>query len=118
MVVELFERAIAVVAMGGYNTFCEILSFDKPALIVPRTQPRLEQYLRAERASKLGLVRMLAEEGGRDPARMAGALRELPTATTASLPVREHFLGGLERVADFAEPWLAPRRRQRVPRYA
>jgi hypothetical protein len=34
------------------------------------------------------------------------------------LPVREHFLGGLERVADFAEPWLAPRRRQRVPRYA
>jgi predicted glycosyltransferase len=114
----LFERAIAVVAMGGYNTFCEILSFDKPALIVPRTQPRLEQYLRAERASKLGLVRMLAEEGGRDPSRMAGALRELPTATTASLPVREHFLGGLERVADFAEPWLAPRRRQRVPRYA
>ena len=22
--------------MGGYNTYCEILSFDKPALIVPR----------------------------------------------------------------------------------
>ena len=76
----LFERAIAVVAMGGYNTFCEILSFDKPALIVPRTQPRLEQYLRAERASKLGLVRMLATTGGRDPARMAGRLRELPSA--------------------------------------
>jgi predicted glycosyltransferase len=24
--------------MGGYNTFCEILSFDKRALIVPRTR--------------------------------------------------------------------------------
>ena len=35
--------------MGGYNTFCEILSFDKRALIVPRTVPRLEQYIRAAR---------------------------------------------------------------------
>ena len=33
--------------MGGYNTYCEILSFDKPALIVPRMRPRLEQLIRA-----------------------------------------------------------------------
>ena len=33
---ELIAGAKAVVAMGGYNTYCEILSFDKPALIVPR----------------------------------------------------------------------------------
>ena len=39
----LMARAAGVVAMGGYNTFCEILSFDKPALIMPRTAPRLEQ---------------------------------------------------------------------------
>ena len=44
-------RAAGVVAMGGYNTFCEILSFDKPALIVPRTVPRLEQFIRASRAA-------------------------------------------------------------------
>ncbi|TIR60081.1 MAG: hypothetical protein E5X17_02450, partial [Mesorhizobium sp.] len=31
---ELIAGAKAVVAMGGYNTYCEILSFDKPALIV------------------------------------------------------------------------------------
>src|SRR6185437_13858911 len=37
---SLMARAIGVVAMGGYNTFCEILSFDKRALIVPRTAPR------------------------------------------------------------------------------
>ena len=35
--------ASGVVGMGGYNTFCEVLSFDKPALIVPRVKPRLEQ---------------------------------------------------------------------------
>jgi predicted glycosyltransferase len=39
---HLMARARGIVAMGGYNTFCEILSFDKPALIVPRTTPRLE----------------------------------------------------------------------------
>ena len=43
----LLANATGVVAMGGYNTFCEILSLDKRALVVPRTAPRLEQYIRA-----------------------------------------------------------------------
>ena len=60
---HLIQRARAVVSMGGYNTFCEILSYDKPALIVPRTVPRKEQFLRASRAQELGLVRMLAPGG-------------------------------------------------------
>ena len=38
--------------MGGYNTFCEVLSFDKRALIVPRHTPRLEQAIRAEAAER------------------------------------------------------------------
>jgi hypothetical protein len=70
--------AIGVVAMGGYNTFCEILSFDKPALIVPRTAPRMEQFIRAVRAQELGLVRMLEDDGTRDARAMATALRHLP----------------------------------------
>src|SRR5262249_12734425 len=37
-----------VVAMGGYNTICEVLSFEKRALIVPRVQPRREQLIRAQ----------------------------------------------------------------------
>ena len=48
--------AVGVVAMGGYNTFCEILSFDKRALLIPRTKPRLEQFIRTSRAEELGLV--------------------------------------------------------------
>ncbi len=75
---SLMTRAAGVVAMGGYNTFCEILSFDKRALIVPRTKPRLEQFIRAERAAELGLVRMLDDDGQRDPHAMAQALRDLP----------------------------------------
>jgi predicted glycosyltransferase len=45
--------------MGGYNTVCEILSFEKPALIVPRVKPRREQLIRAERLQALGLVDVL-----------------------------------------------------------
>ncbi|MFL5334559.1 MAG: glycosyltransferase, partial [Geminicoccaceae bacterium] len=105
----LFERAAAVVAMGGYNTFCEILSFGKPALLVPRTMPRLEQYLRAERADVLGLVRMLANDGVRDPRRMAASLHELPRMPVLAHEVRAPMLQGLERISRLVEPWLGPR---------
>ena len=60
---KLLERAIGVVAMGGYNTFCEILSFGKPALIVPRTRPRREQLLRARRAEVSGFGQSPAGQG-------------------------------------------------------
>jgi predicted glycosyltransferase len=65
--------------MGGYNTYCEILSFNKPALIVPRITPREEQLLRARRAAELGMVDMLLPEQSCDPAQMAAALRALPS---------------------------------------
>ena len=55
----LLAGATRVVAMGGYNTVCEILRLGKPALIVPRVRPRQEQLVRAERFAALGLVDML-----------------------------------------------------------
>ena len=64
--------------MGGYNTYCEILSFDKPALIVPRVQPREEQLIRARRAAELGLIDMLLPEEAEDAQRFAAALKALP----------------------------------------
>ena len=53
------SRADRVIAMGGYNTICEVLSFEKRALIVPRVKPRREQLIRAERMRDLGLIDML-----------------------------------------------------------
>lgn len=55
----LLERASRVVAMGGYNTTCELLAYQKPALIVPRISPRQEQWIRADRLHRLGLVDLL-----------------------------------------------------------
>jgi predicted glycosyltransferase len=44
-----------VVSMGGYNTMCEILSLKKPALIIPRDNPRQEQLIRAQVFKEQGL---------------------------------------------------------------
>lgn len=56
---RLIDRADRVVAMGGYNTVCELLAFEKPALIVPRVAPRREQLIRAKRLQALGAIEVL-----------------------------------------------------------
>jgi predicted glycosyltransferase len=94
----LMNEAIGVVAMGGYNTFCEILSLDKPALLVPRSVPRREQLIRAQRAAEIGLVRMLDGDGPRDPAEMAAALRALPEQPRPSTAAIPGLLDGLDTV--------------------
>ena len=58
----LMRRADRVVAMGGYNTVYEALALEKHTLIVPRTTPRREQIIRAERLHGLGLVDMCSPE--------------------------------------------------------
>lgn len=111
-----FERASGIVAMGGYNTFCEILSFGRPALVVPRTSPRLEQYLRAERAQRLGLLRMLPDDGVRPAGRMAAALRELPRLPVADERRRAAMLHGLDEITRLVAPWLPSDSRARALR--
>jgi predicted glycosyltransferase len=103
---SLMARAAGVVAMGGYNTFCEILSFDKRALIVPRTAPRLEQYIRSRRAAELGLLTMLSEQEGRDPRVMAAALRHLTEQAPPSTIVIPGLLDGMPSVNRRARKWL------------
>jgi len=108
---RLVDRAIGVVAMGGYNTFCDIMSFGKPALIVPRTRPRQEQLLRATRAEALGLVRVLPDDGKRDPKVMASALSTLPDWRPNPDIDMTSFLGGLDKIADLVRSWLPVRAR-------
>ena len=104
---ELVGNALGVVAMGGYNTFCEILSLDKKAVIMPRTKPRLEQFIRASRAQELGLVGMLENDGVRDPDTMIKLLRGLPYRSPPSHAVVPGLLEGLDNVNRLVEPWLA-----------
>lgn len=53
---ELMAAADLVISMGGYNTICEILTQQTPALIIPRETPRKEQLIRARRLKAKGLL--------------------------------------------------------------
>jgi predicted glycosyltransferase len=98
--------AKAVIAMGGYNTYCEILSFDKPALIVPRTQPREEQLIRATRAEELGLVSMLAAEESSDSVKFSAAIKDLLKREPPSISAPDLHLEGLPHICEIVEDWL------------
>ena len=111
---SLIQQAVGVVAMGGYNTFCEILSFDKPALIVPRSVPRREQLIRARRAEELGLVKCLEADDERDAKLMATALRHLPQQRRPSETVVPGLLDGLENVNRLTDRIIAGRAKRPV----
>ena len=108
----LMERAAGVVAMAGYNTFCEILSLDKRAILVPRVLPRREQVMRAKRAAALGLASMLDPEGPHDPALMVSALRGLGQQSVPSQGDAPSMLDGLDVITGL----VAERVGRRVPR--
>ena len=96
---KLLQDAEFVVCMGGYNTVCEVISFDKPALVVPRVVPRLEQFIRAERLKNLGIIDLLHPHN-----LSADAL----SAWMVSLPQRHRVsarevidMNGMQRVAQY-----------------
>lgn len=93
---RLMAGAIGVVAMGGYNTFCEILSYDKRAIIVPRAYPRQEQLIRARRAQEMGLVKMIHPDRTGDREIMTAALRELSSLPLPSSIDHNGLLAGLD----------------------
>jgi predicted glycosyltransferase len=97
---RIIRSSVAVVGMAGYNTFCEILSLDKKALLVPRVRPREEQLIRAQRAAELNLVDMLHPDEGDNPAVMAQALRSLINRQLPSSQNASDMLGGLTRICD------------------
>mgnify|MGYP000052714035 FL=1 len=50
------ELSDLVISMGGYNTVCEVLSYHKPMIIVPRVTPVSEQLIRAQCFYEKGIV--------------------------------------------------------------
>jgi len=110
---RLMIEARGVIAMGGYNTFCEILSFDKPAALAPRITPRMEQYLRVAAAERIGLVRMLPPvqdgDGLPDPAAMGAAIKALDSQPLPSAAKVDGLLNGLDRVSELTRAALLSR---------
>jgi predicted glycosyltransferase len=101
---NLIELAAGVVCLGGYNTFCEVLSLGKRCLIVPRVRPRTEQLLRAEAATRLGLARML-HPAQLSPETLAGALVSLPEQLAPSTQRIPRLLDGLRFINQTVAQW-------------
>ncbi len=93
-----------VVSMAGYNTLCEIATHCKPALVVPRIKPRMEQAIRARLWGDLGVVRHMHPSklsNGELAHRVMSMLKEGKPNTEPLVD-----LNGLQRVrARFNEFW-------------
>jgi predicted glycosyltransferase len=101
---NLMEKAAAVVCLGGYNTFCEILSLNKRSIIVPRVTPRAEQLLRADAAHKRGLVQVLGPDR-LFPDTLAEALIHLPEGPLPASQKIPGLLDGLQRICAMVARW-------------
>jgi predicted glycosyltransferase len=90
--------ADVVVAMGGYNTVCEILSAGKRAVIIPRVKPSQEQIVRTTCMAKFGFFTAI-EPDHLTPTRLATAIQgQMQQAlTNDALPAID--LNGLPRIA-------------------
>lgn len=95
---SMMAGADVVVAMGGYNTVCELMTLKKRALLVPRVQPGVEQCVRAERMAGMGLLRMLHPSGLTPAALMAALQAELGALARRETRPLLRRLDGLERV--------------------
>jgi len=103
-----------VIAMGGYNTVCEALAFQKRTLIVPRVVPRTEQLIRANRLAELGLLDVLHPRDLTAP-----ALSEWIRADARGVKpaVRAIDFGGVGRLPGLLEEALSPARQREAVRH-
>jgi predicted glycosyltransferase len=75
--------------MAGYNTCCDLLTFGRPGVLVPRSGPSREQLIRAERLAEWQVASVLPAEE-LDAASLAGEIaagleRPSPPAPPVSL---------------------------------
>jgi len=103
--------ADCVVSMAGYNTVCDIMSYGRRSVLVPRARPSREQSLRAQRLRALGVADVIDADELR-PEPLAGAIEHAlaePTPSSAPLP-----LGGLDSALDVFDDVCDGKARARV----
>jgi predicted glycosyltransferase len=98
--------ADCVVSMAGYNTCCDLLTFRRPSVLVPRTGPSQEQRIRADRFQQWDVARVVHAPDA-TPAHLAF---ELEAALEADQPPRAPVsMDGLDKAVDAFDAALATR---------
>ncbi len=90
-----YAESDLVVSMAGYNTVCELLSFARRAVLVPRAEPVAEQLLRARILAGRGYFRMIEPDELRPDTLIAAVLGALGEPAGPPPPVD---LDGLPRI--------------------
>ena len=104
--VGLIRGADCVITMGGHNSVSEVLSFERPALIVPRVEPRREQWLRAHKLAKLGLCDV-CELDELSPSRLENWIEKAHGPCSRNRTAID--LGGVVRVREIVEKMITNR---------
>ena len=96
--------ADCVVSMAGYNTCCDLLTFRRPSVLVPRGGPSQEQAIRTNRLREWNFVRSVDARDA-TPGRLAD---EIAAALAAGPPSPAPVpLDGLDRAVDRFDVALA-----------
>lgn len=96
---ELHATSSATISMAGYNTAVEVLANGVPALFVPRSAPRLEQTIRAERLAACSPVTWCSDAAC-TPERIASFLESALSPESRAAAERSDLdLTGLKRLA-------------------
>ena len=98
-----YEKADVIVSMAGYNTICELLSFRRPAVLVPRGNPVGEQLLRARLFAAQGYFAYI-EPAELTPGLLIAKVLEALKRPAAAAPID---LDGLPRVRERVRGLLA-----------
>ncbi len=97
--IGLMEASDLVISMSGYNTVCELLSLKRRAILIPRVRPVLEQWIRAERLDRVGLMRAMHPDTLTPEALMDTVLEELGRGNVQSSRFYQIDLDGLNQVS-------------------
>jgi predicted glycosyltransferase len=101
---KLIRQASVIVTMAGYNSLCEVLAWQRKALVVPRRGPSAEQQIRSSLFSERSLIRRLSPRE-LTAARLRERLRQLLTddeiPDVAGIPA----LNGASLAADLLTEW-------------
>ena len=109
------DAADLVISMGGYNTVCELLTLQKRAIVVPRVMPVKEQWIRAERMSKLGLLRAIHPEKITPSILMATVQEELAKINMNPRNLFPINLNGLSGVCESIEKLMGSNQQKTLP---
>jgi predicted glycosyltransferase len=102
-----YAQSDVVVSQAGYNTVCELLSFSRRAILVPRSEPVREQLIRARLMAERGFFECI-EPKDLTPETIISKVRE---ALNSSITPNTLDLDGLPAIRERTAALLSCRRR-------